>query len=224
MTAALLVTLIALVLAYFLIEIFRYFKLPRVIAQILAGIVLGIPFIKELLFTGEVPSVFSFIANIGIILLFFFVGLEINIKQFKKNFRESSLIAIFNTLIPFSLGFIAGKYLFGLNNVTSLIIGVSVAVSSQAISLDILEETKLLKTKIGNLIVASGAVDDLFELLFISSILVLFHSASLGPLSFHMLIFDILIFVLIVIIFRVALIPFALKIFEKAHSGPWKIS
>ena len=218
MADALLITLIALVLAYLISEIFRYFKLPKVLGQILAGIILGIPVIKAALFTDETLSIFSFITNIGIILLFFFVGLEINLKQFKKNFKETSLIAIFNTLIPLTAGFLVGKFLFGFNNITSLIIGISLSVSSQAISLDILEELKLLKSKVGNLIIASGAVDDVFELLLIGSILIVFHSTAFGQIGFQKLVFNIGIFVFIVLIFRVSLIPFALRIFEKEKS------
>lgn len=218
MTNILFVTFIALLLAYLISEIFRYFGLPRVIGQILAGIVLGLPLIKGRIFTSDALSVFSFITNIGIILLFFFVGLEINLRQFRKNFKESSLIAIFNTLLPLTAGFIAGKFLFQLNNATSLILGISVSVSSQAISLDTLEELKLLKSRIGNLIISSGTVDDVFELLLISFILIFFHSVALGQAGFQKLILDILIFVLIVIISRVLLVPFALKIFEREKS------
>src|SRR3989338_27235 len=218
MPNALLTTFMALFLAYVLSGIFRYFKLPRVIGQISAGIILGIPIIKIIFFNEEILSVFSFITNIGIILLFFFIGLEINFREFKKNFRESSLIAIFNTIIPLAAGFLVGRYLFGFNSITSIIIGISVSVSSQAISLDILEELKLLKSKIGNLIVASGTVDDVFELLLISSILVLFHSAALGQLSFYNLIFDVLLYVLVVILSRIFIIPYALRMFEREKS------
>lgn len=218
MVNALLVTLIALVLAYLLSEIFRHFHLPRVIGQILAGIILGIPIIKSMLFTDDILSIFSFITNIGIILLFFFIGLEISFRQFKKNFKETSLIAVFNTLIPLTAGFAAGRFLFGFDNITSLIIGISVSVSSQAISLDILEELKLIKTKISNLIVASGTVDDVFELFLISSLLIVFHSSVLGQLSFEKLVYGVATFVLIIIFFRVFLVPFALRIFEKEKS------
>ena len=75
MSNILLVTLVALVLAYFLSEVFRHFKLPRVIGQILAGIILGFPIIKSSLFTDETTPIFSFATNIGIILLFFFLYL-----------------------------------------------------------------------------------------------------------------------------------------------------
>ena len=218
MVNTLFATLVALVLAYLLSEIFRHFNIPRVIGQILAGIILGIPILKSYFFNEEITSAFLFISNIGIILLFFFIGLEISFRDFRKNFKESSLIAIFNTSIPLVVGFLVGKYLFEFDNIASLIIGISVSVSSQAISLDILEEVKLLKSKIGNLIIASGTVDDVFELLLISFLLIIFHSAALGQLSFQKLIFDISVFLLIVIFSRITLIPFALKMFQREKS------
>ena len=217
MANILLTTLVALILAYLLSEIFRHFQLPRVIGQILAGIVLGLPIIKSSLFTDETEPVFLFAANIGIILLFFFVGLEINLPQFRKNFKESSLIAVFNTLIPLIAGFLAAKFLFGFDDIASLVLGISVSVSSQAISLDILEELKLLRSKIGNLIVTSGTVDDVFELLLISSILVVFHSA-IGQLSLQKIAMDIAFFAIIVILFRVLLIPLGLRLVGKETS------
>ncbi len=218
MANILLVILIALVTAYILSEIFRYLKLPRVVGQILAGIILGIPLIKDYLFDTEALSVFSFLTNIGIILLFFFIGLEINVREFRKNFEKSILISIFNTMLPLFLGFIVARAFFHFDNITSLIIGISLSVSSQAISLDILEEVKLLKSKIGNLILTSGTVDDVFELLAISVVLVIFHSAISGFFSLKALFINIMIFVVIVLIFRITLIPFALKTFEKDKS------
>ncbi len=216
MVDALVVTLVALVIAYVLSELFRYFRLPRVLGQILAGVVLGIPIIKSWLFTADVYSAFSFITNIGIILLFFFIGLEINFRKFKTNVREAALIAIFNTIIPLFLGFIISRVLFNFDNIASLVIGISLSVSSQAISLDILEEAKLLKSKLGNLIMTSGTVDDVFELLLISTILVIFHTVGQG--SINNLVFDIVMFVVIIFIFRISLIPFALRQFEKDKS------
>ena len=218
MSNTLLVVLIALVLAYILSEVFRYFKLPRVIGQILAGVIIGIPVFKSMLFTEDISSSFSFLANIGIILLFFFIGLELNLKEFRKNLKESSYIALFNTLIPFVFGFLAAKFLFGFGNLVSLVMGISVSVSSQAISLDILEEVRLIKSKIGNLIIASGTVDDVFELLLLSFILILFHSATAGAADFTVLAINILLFVALVILLRVSLIPFALKVFEREKS------
>jgi len=218
MANTLFVVVVALILAYFFSEMLKYFNVPRVIGQISAGVVLGLPILKSLYYTEDVASAFSFITNIGIILLFFFIGLEISLTQFRRNFRESSLIAIFNTTIPLTAGFFIGKFLFNFDTITSLVIGISLSVSSQAISLDILEEVKLLKSRIGNLIITSGTVDDVFELLLISFVLVLFNSTTLGNIGIQKLLIDIIGFILVVILFRISLIPLALRIFEKEKS------
>lgn len=214
----LLVTLIALVTAYILSQLFRYFKLPGVVGQVLTGILLGLPFIRPYLFTEEVSSVFTYITNIGIILMFFFVGLEISVKDFKKNFKESSLIALFNTLIPLVSGFVVGKYLFSLDAITSLIIGISLAVSSQAISLDILEELKLLRTRVGTIILESGTVDDVFEVLLISVLVVVFHTTITPEKSFTNVLIDIVLFLCAVMLFKRVLIPYILKVCSREKS------
>src|SRR3989344_4734695 len=131
MVNPLLTLVIALVVAYVFSEIMRLIKLPRVIGQLMAGFLLWIPFIKEYLFTPEASSIFSFFANIGIILLFAFIGLEINLKDFKTHAKESLFIALFNTSIPLILGFLTSFYFFNLPVLVSLIIGIALSVSAQ---------------------------------------------------------------------------------------------
>ena len=218
MANALLFTLLALVLAYGLSELFHYCRLPRVIGQLLAGIVLGTPFLKGIFYNDDIGAAFSYLANIGILLLFFFVGLELNLRRLKSNMKESVYISVFNTLIPLITGFLVARYAFHLDQIVSLIIGISVSVSSQAISLDILDEVKLLRSRIGSLIIASGTVDDVFELLLISAILIVFRSAALGSTDILVLILDVVVFIIMVIAFRAFLIPAALKIFEREKS------
>ena len=215
---ALLFTLLALVLAYALAELFHYFRLPRVIGQLLAGIVLGIPFLKGVLYSSDIDAAFSYITNIGIILLFFFIGLELNLRGVRKNMRASAYIAVFNTVIPLFIGYLVARYVFGFNDIVSLIIGISVSVSSQAITLDILDEAKMLRSRIGSLIITSGMVDDLFELLLVSSILIVVQSASLGAADLPMFVLSALIFIMLVFLFRLLFIPVILKLFEREQS------
>ncbi|HLG23895.1 MAG TPA: cation:proton antiporter [Candidatus Nanoarchaeia archaeon] len=217
MATVLVVILMALVFAYFFAEILRYFSVPRVVGHIIAGIALGIPIVRNLILTKESIGVLSFLSNIGIILMFFFIGLEINLTKSRKNFRESSFVSISNTIIPLVLGFFAGKFIFGFETGASLIIGISLAVSSQAISLDILEELNLLKSRIGNLIISIGAVDDVFELFLVSIILIMFSSVT-GIQSIQKFILDMVGFFLLVVLFRVTLIPLAIQIFERDKS------
>jgi Kef-type K+ transport system membrane component KefB len=209
--------LILVVLAYTFGEITRKMGIPRVVGQIFAGIILGIPFIKPYILTAKGAELIGFLAEIGILLLFFFVGLQINIKDFRKNFGESALVSLFNTAIPFLGGLLFFKYVMGFSSITSVIIGMCLSVSSQSVSLAVLDEMRLLKSKIGKHIITAGAVDDIIELVLLSVVLTLIH-ASVGQTSTANIIFDISVFVVAIILFRYVLVPGLLRFFAEEKS------
>ncbi|MBW3003527.1 cation:proton antiporter [Candidatus Woesearchaeota archaeon] len=218
MISALLVILIALGLAYLVSELLKKLGLPRAVGQIVAGLILSISVIKSYLFTAENLNVISFLANLGIVMMFYYIGLEINFKSVTKNIKRSLLISAFNTSIPLITGFFVMKYLFGLNNLVSLLIGIAMSVSAQAVSVDILEELKILKTKLGSLIITAGAVDDIMELLLVTIILSVLHVA-ISHVSVLGLMLYIMAFIAIVIIARIWVVPRALKLFNKEKSS-----
>lgn len=210
------IVFLMLLLAYLLSVAARMLGLPRVVGQITAGFVLGLPFIQPVFFTPENGQIFSFLAQLGILLLFFFIGLEIDLKRFREHAAESVTISFFNTLFPLVIGYGVALY-FGFSSLVALLIGISLSVSSAAIALDILEEQHILRSKLGNLVISTGTIDDLFELILISILLMFFHVslAAATPLSFVLRIFA---FILIIFIFKIWFIPFALHVFEQEKS------
>jgi Kef-type K+ transport system membrane component KefB len=214
----LLVLFICLVAVYAASEFCRYIKLPRVIGQMSVGLVLGVPFVHNLIVTDSNIGVLAFLADIGIILLFFFVGLEIDFKAFKKNVAESSYISFFNTLLPLIAGFLVSYYYFGFNVLVSVLIAVSLSVSAQGAALDLLDELGLRKTKIGRAILAAGSVDDVFELLLISSVLALVHAA--GSASLFAVFLDFSLFIVLLLFFRYVILPFVVRTTENESHQP----
>ena len=63
MTQPLLTILICLILAYLLAELFKKFSLPRVVGQIIAGLILSIGFIKTILFDQNSLQILDFLAR-----------------------------------------------------------------------------------------------------------------------------------------------------------------
>ncbi|MBW2972034.1 cation:proton antiporter [Candidatus Woesearchaeota archaeon] len=208
--------LIIIIIAYSFGEVARYFKIPRVVGQLFGGIVLGVPYVKDNLLAGRNADLISFLADLGILLLFFFVGLQIDMYSFKKYFRESSLISLFNTALPLIGGFILFRFL-GFNVISSVIVGICLAVSSQSVSVAVLEELKMLKSKIAKLVITAGAVDDVFELILISVVLTLIH-ASIGQASSARVILDISLFVAAIVAFRYLIIPVLMHLFAQEKS------
>ncbi len=213
MVSALATIITSIVLAFILSELSVRLKIPRVIGQIAAGIVLGIGAIKGFFFTDNTLEIFSFLAYLGTIFLFFFVGLEINMRRFRENIKEAALISLLNTSIPFIIGLVVSKFFFGLETIVAVIIGIALSVSSQAISLDVLDEFRMINTRIGSLIIGAGAVDDVFELVLISGVLMVINAAS-GISGLFDVFLNGILFILVIIAFRRFLVPY---IIDKLH-------
>ncbi|MBI5225173.1 cation:proton antiporter [Candidatus Micrarchaeota archaeon] len=205
----------ALSLAYIFSELCKHINVPRVVGQIFAGIVIGI-FSKDLLIPSTLET-FSLLSDVGIVLLFFFTGFEVNLKEFQKHFKNTVTISAFNTAIPFLAGFLLTLWL-GYGLTVAILVGICLAVSSTSISLDFLEEFGLLKSKIGNLIITTGAVDDLLELIF-TTIILAFLQISIGNGTVTSLFIGMLAFIGIATLARFLIIPFALNVVQKEHSA-----
>ncbi|MEK6905328.1 MAG: cation:proton antiporter, partial [Nanoarchaeota archaeon] len=211
--------LVALLLAYIISEVLkRFLGIPRVVGQVGAGLILSITVFKTVLFNQENTNVLSFLANLGIILLFYYVGLETNFSVFKKNITKSLSISFVNTTLPLVIGFVVMKYVFEFNTIVSLIIGVALSVSAQSISLGMMEELKLVKSKLGNTIISAGAVDDIIELILVSILLSVFQ-LTITDVSHINLALGLFFFVVLVMAARIWFIPYTLKLFDKEKSS-----
>ncbi len=204
--------LICLIVMYAFAELLRRLLVPRVVSQIMAGILLGLPAFS-FLFNQESVWLIKLLAEIGVILLLFFVGLKISFKQIGKNIVPSAWIAICNTIPPLIFGYLVSRYIFNLDNGTSIIVGICMSVSAVAISLDILEELNKLRTKLGITITSAGAFDDMLELLLIAGVLTFLETAIQQKTLFE-LFFGVLLFAVLVAIFRFWIIPFIIKQIE----------
>ncbi len=124
--------------------IMRKLRQPNLIAYILLGIIIG-PYNLNMV---SDPSTMKFIGELGIILLFFFIGMEINLQDFFKHWK----LAVFGTLAQFlaSIGiiFLIGYFMsWPLNRI--LVIGCVIALSSSAVIFKLIEEKGLTNTTIG---------------------------------------------------------------------------
>jgi len=119
-------------------------KQPTLIAYILIGVLIGQHGFD--LIGNEVTI--RYIGELGIILLFFFIGMEIDLYSFVGNWR----LALFGTLGQFllSIGAVWGiGLIFGWNTTRIIVLGFVIALSSSAVIFKLLEDKKLLDKKIG---------------------------------------------------------------------------
>jgi Kef-type K+ transport system membrane component KefB len=165
--------------------LFKRIGLPTVVGQILAGVLLGIPFLKGLLFDTESSLVIvDFLAYLGIVFLLFLAGLEIDIEKIRETSRESVMISLSSAIVPFSLGFAFMMLVFpSYGWLTALVFGGAMMVTSEATKVKVLMDLNSLNTHLGAIMLAAGALDDIFEVLLLALVAVLGRGGGLLELA-----------------------------------------
>jgi len=117
---------------------------PNLIAYILIGVIVG----NNGFALIENEESIRFIGDLGIILLFFFIGMEIDLSSFIKEWK----LAFFGTITQIGLSIVsvlAVGVLFDWPLVRGIVLGCVIALSSSAVIFKLLEDKQLLKKKIG---------------------------------------------------------------------------
>jgi P-type Ca2+ transporter type 2C len=212
-------TLLFLLLAaaYIMGELARKVKLPRVLGALLVGLGLSILQTTYKIFDPETLSFLKSFADLGLMFLMFYVGLELDFRSMLRNSRRGLLVSIFNILIPFFVTFITMK-LMGFNYLVSAITGLIICVTAEAMSVDILRELNLLKSKLGETIILAATFDDFVEVLFISGLVGYIAKVQNPDQSISFIIYNILIFCTVVYAARYVILPYLLKFLEKRGS------
>lgn len=154
--------------------VLRRFGQPSVIAEIVAGIALGpsvlgavSPALMARLFPAESMPALSAVAQLGLVLFMFLVGLEFDPRLLQGQARASIAISNAGIAVPFVCGALLAVPLaerFAPEGVTTLslalFLGTAMSVTAFPVLARILTERRLLKTRVGAIALASAAVND----------------------------------------------------------------
>lgn len=152
--------LILLVTAKLLGELFERFKQPSMIGEIIAGIILGPSLLNLIHRTEEI----KIISELGVFLLVIIAGLEIDIDDILKSLKgRNIIISIMAFFIPLLSGFTVG-YFFGLETMTSVFIGLCVAITALPVSIRILMDLGKINSNVGQKIISVAIFDDVLAL------------------------------------------------------------
>lgn len=150
---------------------------PRVIAEVITGIILGpsimgrIPGFTNAIFpTASMPA-FSVAANLGLILFLFLVGLEVDLRFLASNWRIALSVGAAGMAIPFGFGWAIAYGLYnefrdekGLKPIGygtyGLFIAIALAITAFPVLCRILTSLKLLQTPVGVIVLSAGVGND----------------------------------------------------------------
>ena len=122
-------------------EIFHRLKMPIVLGELLAGIIIGPFAIGGLIFFDGEPLVVldETVRNIGgisAIVILFVAGLEITPREFWKGGAASFAVGTLGVILPFFAGFVV-LTLFGLDALESMLVATALTATSIAISVQV---------------------------------------------------------------------------------------
>jgi Kef-type K+ transport system membrane component KefB len=146
-----------LITARILGELFAHLGIPSVLGELSAGVLLGVSGLGII----EVNDVLKVLAEIGIILLLFEVGLETDLKRLKEAGKKSLIVALFGAFFPFVISIFAAYYLFGLSMYIALFIGGTLTATSIGITLRVLKDLHKEQTNIAQIVIGAAVIDDI---------------------------------------------------------------
>ena len=163
---------ILLFAAKLMAELFLRLKLPIVLGELIAGMIVG-PFAlgglqiidgKQLL---QINDEIKILGEMGAIVILFMAGLEMTPKEFLKGGKAALVVGTLGVVIPFFVGLTVFQ-LFGFDALQSMLIATALTATSIAISIQVLSEFGKLKTPEARLIIGAAIIDDILAIAVLS--------------------------------------------------------
>lgn len=182
--------------------IFNRLKLPPLIGYLVAGIVVANVFhVNE---TGEI--VISMLSDMGLVLLMFCIGLEINLKKIRKQGMFAIEVAVIQLPLMVLGGFIAGNFL-GFNMIQCLTLGAIISGSSTAVVMAVLKSQNKLDREHIETLVLITIMEDIGQVIILSIITPVLAGSSMDPTDLVVMVVSIVVFMVASMLIGFRFIP-----------------
>ncbi|MCX6281687.1 MAG: cation:proton antiporter [Bacteroidetes bacterium] len=159
--------LVLLLSAKILGEVAERFGQPAMIGEVLAGVILGPSLFNIIPVVGDIKP----IADLGVFLLIFMAGMEIEAEEIRNSIRGKNLwIALLGFIIPLGSGLLIG-HVFHFSNIFTIFLGLCIAITALPVSVRILMDLGKLQTDVGQRIISAAIFNDIVSLMVLGVIL-----------------------------------------------------
>ena len=183
-----------IVVGRLLAPVFRAVGQPPVVGEVIAGIVLGPSLLGRLspdafryILPADVAPLLGIVAQLGVILYMFLVGLELNPEVVRQRAHAAVMTSLASILLPFGLGWVLAVYLyprFATSDVAfthfALFVGVAMSITAFPVLARILTDRRMSRTELGALALSCAAVDDITAWCLLAFIVGVVQAASSG--------------------------------------------
>jgi Kef-type K+ transport system membrane component KefB len=176
-------------------EIAKRLDLPPVLGELVAGVLVGVSALRLVIFPeggftasdslvmsglqllnnlspeavnsifSQQSEVISVLAELGVIILLFEIGLESDIRQLKEVGIQAFVVAFIGVTAPFAAGTLGLMYFFHVAAIPAIFAGAALTATSIGITSKVLAEIGQLKSKEGQIIVGAAVIDDVLGII-----------------------------------------------------------
>lgn len=179
---------------------------PSVLGELLAGIIFGPPLLG-ILFGSDAINV---LAELGVIMMMLYIGMEIDPRELGKASKGGVLAALGGFIVPFALGFWIVDYTGG-TAIAGVFVGMAMGVTSLATKSRILVDLKILDTRIAHVMLAGALVADTLSLVIFAGILSFATAGELDLLMISTIAVKVLLFFFVSWLLGLKVFPFLYK-------------
>ena len=183
---------ILLFAAKLMAELFHKIKLPIVLGELIAGIIVGPFALGSLpLVDGEplvvLDETVRHIGEIAAVVILFIAGLEITPREFLRGGAAAFTVGSLGVVVPFFAGYYAFTA-FGIEALQSILIATALTATSIAISIQVLTELGKMQSKEARLILGAAIVDDILAIAVLSVVVTMVQTGNTEPAIFDIMV------------------------------------
>jgi Kef-type K+ transport system membrane component KefB len=176
-STSLLLALAAILIATKILgEIAQRVRIPAVIGELLAGIVLG-PSLLHLVKPDD--PVLAALGELGVLILLFQIGLHTDLRSILRVGLPATGVGLAGIALPFVMGFVLTRQL-GYTGMVPVVCAAALTATSIGISARVLSDVGMLKSIEGNVVLGAAVLDDIVGLIILSVIGGVVQGASLS--------------------------------------------
>jgi Kef-type K+ transport system membrane component KefB len=194
--------ILILLVAWLLGDVFQRLRLPRLLGELVAGLLLGPP----LLGWVQPQEGLTILADLGVFFLMFYSGMEMDPRELLEHFWISLAVAVGGFILPFAGGYGVSVW-FGATTFQALFIAMGLSVTAIAVQARVLQEMEIHHSKVGHIIIGAAIVDDILALVTFSVLTGLAKTGSVDPVSILILVGEVAAFFLGAILAGQFLLP-----------------
>jgi Ca2+-transporting ATPase len=170
---------IALLLAatYLLAGLLSKIRIPGILAALLIAMAAHYTPFGERLLSTEFSIPLSFLSELGVLFLLFFIGLQIDPQEMRRSSKDIIWLTILNTLVPFLFG-VGVMLSLGYSWMLAFVIGMTRMPTAEVVIVPILDEFQLINSRVGTFIIGAGVLDDIIEVFLVAFVSVWIGGSS----------------------------------------------